>query len=103
VRYFDPLRRRAGLPEDVAALVSGLTDTETTITLVNLNSSEPRSLIVQGGAYGEHQIDSVNWNGRTVRVGAPNFTVKLDAAAGAKLTLRMRRYQNAPTAHFPWN
>jgi len=103
VRYFDPLRRRAGLPEDVAALVSGLTDTETTITLVNLNSSEPRTLIVQGGAYGEHQIDSVNWNGRTVRVGAPNFTVKLDAAAGAKLTLRMRRYQNAPTAHFPWN
>jgi hypothetical protein len=103
VRYFDPLRRRAGLPEDVAALVSGLTDTETTITLVNLNSSEPRTLIVQGGAYGEHQIDSVNWNGRTVRVGAPNFTMKLDAAAGAKLTLRMRRYQNAPTAHFPWN
>jgi len=103
VRYFDPVRRRAGLPEDVAALVSGLTDTETTITLVNLNSSEPRTLIVQGGAYGEHQIESVSWNGRTVRVGAPSFTVKLDAAGGAKLTLIMRRYQNAPTAHFPWN
>jgi hypothetical protein len=103
VRYFDPFRRRAGLPEDVAALVSGLTDTETTITLVNLNGSEPRTLIVQGGAYGEHQIDSVNWNGKTVRVGAPNFTLKLDAAAGARLTLRMRRYQNAPTAHLPWN
>jgi hypothetical protein len=103
LRYFDPIRRRAGLPEDVAALVSSLTDTETTVTLVNLNKADTRSLVVQGGAYGEHQIETVNWNGKTTQIAASSFTVKLDPGAGAKLTLKMRRYQNVPTAHFPWN
>ena len=37
LRYFDPDRQRAGVPEDVAALVSELSDTRTTVTLVNLN------------------------------------------------------------------
>ena len=38
LRYFDPARKRAGLPEDVAALVSEMTDTTTVVTLVNLNA-----------------------------------------------------------------
>ena len=59
LRYFDPDRQRAGVPEDVAALVSELSDTQTTVTLVNLNPSQPRRVVVQGGAYGEHQIVSV--------------------------------------------
>src|SRR4029453_3460281 len=59
LRYFDPERKRAGIPPDVAALVSGLSDTQTTVTLVNLNASRARTVIVQGGAYGEHQLVSV--------------------------------------------
>mgnify|MGYP003693827451 CR=1 FL=1 len=39
LRYFDPERRRAGVPQDVAALVSELSDTRTVVTLVNLNAS----------------------------------------------------------------
>src|SRR5262249_38289739 len=35
LRYFDPRRRRAGLPEDVAALVEKLTADSVTVTLVN--------------------------------------------------------------------
>src|SRR5262245_22001407 len=100
LRYFDPIRRRAGLPEDIAALVSSLTDMETTVTLVNLNKADARSLVVQGGAYGEHQIETVNWNGKTTQIAAPSFTVKLDPGAGAKLTLKMRRYQNIPQRTF---
>ena len=38
LRYFDPARKRAGLPEDVGALVSRMTDTSAEVTLVNLNS-----------------------------------------------------------------
>src|SRR5262249_48169300 len=45
LRYFDPARRRAGVPPDVAALVSELTDTKTTVTLVNLSKTEPRTVI----------------------------------------------------------
>ena len=71
LRYFDPDRRRAGVPEDVAALVSEMSDTETTVTLVNLNPSQPRTVIVQGGAYGEHEIVSVTRGAATTSVEHP--------------------------------
>ena len=48
VRYFDPVKRRPGLPDDVAALVDSLGESSTSLILVNLNQSEPRELIVQG-------------------------------------------------------
>ena len=66
LRYFDPARKRAGLPEDVAALVSGMTDTSTKVTLVNLNQTSPRTVVVQGGAYGEHRIESAQADGHTI-------------------------------------
>ena len=101
LRYFDPARKRAGLPEDVAALVSGMTDTTTVVTLVNIGSA-PRQVVVQGGAYAEHTIESVDSNGKTVTVGKPNFTVTLDPGAGGQLTLKMRRYSSDPTVKFPF-
>ena len=101
LRYFDPARKRAGLPEDVAALVSELSDTGTVVTLVNLNKTQPRTVVVQGGAYAEHQIESVEWNGKTVPVDAPSFSVTLDPGAGGKLTLKMKRYSATPTVKFP--
>jgi hypothetical protein len=102
LRYFDPTRNRAGVPEDVAALISELTDTKTTVTLMNLGTTDSRTVVVQAGAYAEHQIESVSWNGKNLRVDAPSFTVRLAPGSGATLTLNMRRYQNRPTAHFPW-
>jgi hypothetical protein len=102
LRYFDPGRQRAGVPPDVAALVSELADSRTVVTLVNVSKTEPRTLVVQGGAYGEHQIESVAWNGRSQRVDASHFAVQLAPGAGAKLTLAMRRYANKPTVAFPW-
>ena len=39
LRYFDPARRRAGVPDDVAALVSELGDRRTVVTLVNLSAT----------------------------------------------------------------
>ena len=103
VRYFDPARRRAGVPEDIAALVSGLGDRRTVVTLVNTSASEPRTVIVQAGGYAEHQFESVEWNGRTERLDARDFTVRLAPGAGATLTLAMRRYVNTPTVRFPWD
>ncbi len=101
VRYFDPARRRAGLPEDVSALVSALTDTSATVTVVNVNKNSPRTVVLQGGAYGEHRIESVEAGGRRVVVGAPSFTVTLAPGAGATLTLAMTRYAERPTVRFP--
>jgi hypothetical protein len=103
LRYFDPDRRRAGVPEDVAALVSELSDTRTTVTLVNLNASQARTVIVQGGAYGEHQLVNVTTGGKTTAVNAPLLTVRLGPASGAALNLEMKRYVNVPTVLHPWH
>jgi hypothetical protein len=102
LRYFDPERKRAGVPEDVGALVSELGDGRTVVTLVNLNPTASRTVVVQGGAYGEHQIVSVDVNEKTQPLGARDFTVKLSPGAGARFTLTMKRYANAPTITFPW-
>src|SRR6266550_4913811 len=59
VRYFDPARRRAGLPEQVGALVERLSEGEVTLQLVNLDPVDEKVVVVQGGAYAEHQIARV--------------------------------------------
>jgi hypothetical protein len=103
LRYFDPRRQRAGLPEDVGALISELGDARAVVTLVNLNPTEPRTVVVQGGAYGEHQIVSVELQGKNLPLDARDFTVELSPGAGARLTLGMKRYANIPTVKFPWD
>jgi hypothetical protein len=102
LRYFDPVRRRAGVPEDVAALVSSMSDTRATVTLVNLSSSEPRAVIVQGGAYGEHQLLRATGAAGTTTVEGPLVTVELGPGCGQQITLEMRRYANVPTVLHPW-
>ena len=102
LRYFDPERRRAGVPEDVAALVTRMTDTETSVTLVNVNQVEARTVVVQGGAYGEHDIAAAQANGVTMDVDGSSFAVRLAPGAGAEIDLTMRRYASPPTLAFPW-
>lgn len=102
VRYFDPARRRAGIPEDVAALVERFEGDEVVVTLVNVNQSEARTTIVQAGAYGEHQIVSVEVEGVSTAVDDRHLAVRLDPGAVGRLTLRLQRYANQPTFAFPW-
>ena len=101
LRYFDPVRRRAGLPEDVAALVDTLDAERTCVTLVNLNPTGERVVTVQGGAYGEHLISSVSNGQRSQVVSGRSFDVKLGAGCGARLTLAMQRYSATPSLAFP--
>jgi len=103
LRYFDPARKRAGVPEDVAALISQLADRETVVTLVNLNTTESRTLVMQGGAYGEHQFESVTVGEKTTRIDSALLTVQLNPGCGERLTLRMKRYANPPTVLHPWH
>lgn len=104
LRYFDPERRRAGVPRDVAALVEKLTDDETVVSLVNLSPVAPRTVTIQGGAYGEHQIlGAAIGEGASQAVDASAFTVRLAPGSGARLTLKMKRHANQPTLSFPWD
>src|SRR5262249_46492616 len=103
LRYFDPKRRRAGLPEDVAALVEKLTGDSVTVTLININQIDGREVVLQAGGYGEHRFLTMETNGKKVAVNGPHFTVRLAAGAGARLTIGMRRYVNQPSMAFPWD
>ena len=68
LRYFDPELRRSGPPEDVGALVEKLTADSVTVTLVNVNQTKPRTVIVQAGGYGEHHFDAVTVDGKTTPI-----------------------------------
>lgn len=56
VRYFDARLRRPGLPEDVAVIVSSIDPGATVVTLVNRAGVGSRSLVLQAGAFAEHDI-----------------------------------------------
>jgi hypothetical protein len=103
VRHFDPERRRAGLAQDVAALVEKISVEGVTLSLVNTHPFAYRTAIIQAGGYGEHHVSSVGVGGRTFPVEAPYFSVRLAPGAGDTLTLTLRRYAYQPTLAFPWD
>ncbi|MDA2927131.1 hypothetical protein MYX78_07855 [Acidobacteria bacterium AH-259-G07] len=103
LRYFDPVENRAGVPADVAALVTEMNDEMVRLTLVNVNQVEARDLIVQTGAYGEHQCLRVEIGRKRIPVNHRFFHVRLAPGAGAALTIYMRRYINPPALAFPWH
>ena len=102
VRYFDPEKRRAGLPPDVASLVTKMEGGITRIKLVNINQLTSRKVVVQTGAYGEHECLWVVIGDKEYPVKRRHFTVHLDPGAGAELIISVKRYANLPTLSFPW-
>lgn len=102
-RYFDPVARRAGLPEDVGALVERLGADSATLTLVNTNPIEAREVVVQAGGYGEHRFDAATIGGKTTPINGPVVTVRLDPGAGSRIEFKMARYVSKPTFAFPWD
>ena len=103
LRYFDPGRLRAGIPDDVAALVDELTADRVSVTVVNCNQLEHRRVVIQAGAYGEHQFQSVALAGSSQPLDAPTITVKLAPGSGTRLSFTMKRHVNVPTMAFPWD
>ena len=103
VRYFDPERRRAGLSQDVAALVEKIEPDSVTLTLVNTSRTASRRVVVQMGAYGEHQATTVQTGDRTITVNGPSFEVQLAQGAGEQIVIGIRRLVNDPTLRFPWD
>jgi hypothetical protein len=103
LRHFDPDRRRAGLPEDVAALVERIRPEGLTLTLVNTSPFHARTITIQAGGYGEHHFTTAIVGDRTVSIDAPYFNVRLVPGAGDTFTLGLRRYVHQPTLAFPWD
>ena len=89
------------MPADVAALVDHIEKDSLNVQLVNTNPNEARSIIVQGGAYAEHQIKSVSLNGKKWPVDETHVNIRIAAGSGARATIELHRYVNQPTATFP--
>lgn len=123
VRYFDPIRRRPGLPADVAALVEKVTDESTIVHLVNLNPFEARDAVIQAGAFGEHRFTSVSYParasdypGKLSQYAAPALETALERidmndnrlqvhlSPGTEIVLdfAMARFVNDPSYRLPW-
>ena len=106
LRYFNAEKKRPGLPLDVSALVSKLTDEKVELQLVNLNNSEARELIIQAGAMGEHEFTKVicksNSESKIVEVDEKYLNVHLPPYTTINLELYMRRYANNPSYELPY-
>ncbi len=103
VRYFDPENDRAGLPQDVAALVSRIEENWIQIEFCNVNQFERRRLVIQGGAYGEHQFKSIRVDSSDeVAIDAKAVMLDLGPGAGSSIRLTLDRYSNKPSYQFPW-
>jgi hypothetical protein len=67
-----------------------------------MNVSDARTVVVQGGGFGEHRFESVAQDARIQQLNSRTFTVRLEPGAGAKIVLMMRRFVEAPTITKPW-
>ena len=94
--YYDPARKRPGLPEQVAALVDAIAPSSVRVRLVNLDPSRARRVIVQAGAYGEHRFTDVRTGEASLRVEGDRFEVLLEPGAGGILEIGMDLYANQP-------
>ena len=123
VRYFDALRRRPGLPQDAAALVTAIRPGAMELHLVNTSASTERRLIIQAGGFGEHRFGTVRYAQRTsaypgpisngpapephsrpcsLKVDDRYLQVVLPPATELQLTLDMERHAGTPGYHTPW-
>ncbi|MDH6455860.1 MULTISPECIES: hypothetical protein [unclassified Streptomyces] len=125
LRYHDADARRAGLPADVAALVTSIDPEATTVELVNLAPETDRTVIVQAGAFAEHTIIGVRyttctddgWIGDMYDYGhtepvvseaevpceSPYLTVRLPASTRIRLTLRLGLRTRTPSYRTPFD
>ena len=125
VRYYDASGRRPGLPDSVAALVSGIDPLATVVDLVNLHPEQGRTVIVQAGAFAEHTIEAVrytacpdqSWLGSLYDYGhsqpavtehhadihGPWLSVHLPASTRIRLTLTLALRTRTPSYATPFD
>jgi hypothetical protein len=80
-----------------------MTADNVTVSLVNTSPIRDHTLVVQGGAYGEHQFASAALDGQAVAIENNTFEVRLSPGCGGRLVCKMKRYANQPTFAFPWD
>lgn len=103
LRYFDPAAKRPGLPPNIGALVQEISTDKIRATFVNTNPDSSREIIIQCGAYGEHECLKIEFAGQVHSVNNNMFTLRISPNAGAEILIYLNRNRNQPTLLFPWN
>ncbi|MGI6538866.1 MAG: hypothetical protein ACOX22_11325 [Caldicoprobacterales bacterium] len=107
-RHFDGQRKRPGLPEDVAVLVgkqsydseTGLSRAE--LTLCNLSDKDIREIIVQGGAYAEHELRAFYLNGERHNIDGKWLSLTLHPRCLITIDVELKRYAYQPVLTDPF-
>ncbi|MDR0730052.1 MAG: hypothetical protein LBF63_00155 [Treponema sp.] len=102
VLYFDADKKRPGLPEDTAALVSAVGPEGITLTVINTSPALDHTLIIQGGAFGEHRFVSVSAGDAITGIDDNRFELELPAATGITMEIKMERYSLTPAYQWPF-
>ena len=102
VRYFDRDAQRAGIPDDVAALVTGLTAESISLQLVNTSQTQSREVTIQAGSYGQHEFGHVTIGTEEIECNSRYLTVILEPGCATNITATLDQYVNQPTMQFPW-
>ena len=106
-RYFDADRMRPGLPPDVGVLVDELRADGAGVQFANTSRSETRRVILQAGAFGEHDFTDVRSDGDEsdahLSVNGKYFCLELPPSTTIRIDAGMRRFVNTPSYAFPWH
>jgi hypothetical protein len=104
VFYFDPARRRPGLPEHVAALVDEVSGDHARVTLVNTDPVAAHPVLLQSGAFGEHEFTHATvegGDGSRTEIHGKHLRVDLGPGAQVRLVLGLRRFAHTPAYAMP--
>jgi len=106
LRYFDLAANRPGLPEHVAALAHSVGKDRIDLTICNIHPHQTKNLLIQAGAFGEHEFTTVQHldeTGRQTQTDVQSTVFELEMGPGTVLDLQIgiRRFVRRPTYHTP--
>ena len=106
LRYFDAESRRPGLPEYVAALADKVTADSISLSLVNTDAVDSRTVLIQSGCFAEHEFTEATMEGedgdkQLIEIRGTQFQVHLGPSAQTRLHIGLKRYCHRPTYEFP--
>ncbi|MQG18437.1 MAG: hypothetical protein FI687_01490 [SAR202 cluster bacterium] len=108
IRYFDFDKKKPGLPEDISALVTNSQEKKISLTLVNLNETNIKNIIIQAGSMGEHSFGTIRYqiseNSQFQESVINNryLKVSMKPETQIKIELDISRSVNDITYQFPW-
>ena len=91
-----------------AAFVDEIKPDGAGLQLVNLSPHATGDVVLQAGAFGEHEFTDVTWQGegdstQSKTISGRYFTVRLPPSTAIRLNLGLKRFTNRPSYAHPWH